>query len=392
MEFNEIAKALGFAKYPEGLDAAYKLIVADRKPACDISLIDRLQIEFALFGEYYDVVKETAFAVNADMIRSAWVKTAAFYVQDKSVTEARQVPVPKADGTQITALLPLYILLPQIPLGIEEYRKKGFTEDEIADLVKAYAGGIRTVESQTGTAGINWLYYYWLTLYTKAAIFNTCGLQFELRYVPDAVICLKNKIDGQILLLATRGTFHRSGIQVLGSAGYKDETRAFSADFAEDEEYYCGHAIVDSMVDPERKDYPKSAWKCILRPGDQCLSLHIPRGADISAANMTKALKSAREIVKQRYPEHTGLYLFGSSWILDPKLREILGENSKIGQLVGMFHKYPQKSGGDGVFGYVFPKKYESIETLPEDTSLQRKLKEVYLSGGYIYDYAGFIL
>ena len=57
-----------------------------------------------------------------------------------------------------------------------------------------------------------------------------------------------------------------------------------------------------------------------------------------------------------------------------------------------MFLKYPQCSGGQGIFGYVFPKKYENIESLPEDTSLQRKLKQLYLDGGYIYDYAGFIL
>lgn len=392
MEFLEIANALGFAKYPEGLNTAYQQVAEDCKPGCDIALIDDLQNEFGLFDEYYDVVKKTANAVNDDPFRSAWVKAAALFVKDKSVTEARQVPVPNADGTQITALLPLYILLPQIPLGIAKYRNKGFSEEELATLLRSYAAGIRIVESQTGMPGINWLYYYWLTLYTKASIFNTCGLQFELRYAPDAVICLKNRENGQIQMLATGGRFHKSGIQVLGSAGYKDDDGAFSADFAEDTENYYGHAIVDSCVDPERRNYPKSVWESILRPGDQCLSLHIPRGADISGENMTRALKSAREIVKHRYPEHAGLYLFGSSWILDPKLRDILGENSKIGQLVGMFRKYPQKSGGDGVFGYVFPKKYESIETLPEDTTLQRKLKEVYLNGGYIYDYAGFVL
>ena len=392
MKLQEIASALGIAKYPEGMNICLETVLRNEYPACDLSLIDSLQLEFSLFGQYYDIVKETAAAINADMICSAWVKTAALYVQDKTVTQAREVPVPKPDGTQKIALLPLYILLPQIPAGIENYRNRGFSESEIRDIVTAYAAGIRIVESQSGMPGINGLYYYWLTLYTKAAIFNTHGLQFELRYAPNGAIYLKNKTDGQILMLAAAGKFHRSGVQVLGSAGYTDETGAFDAEFAEDETCFYGHAIINSCVENQRKAFSKNDWACILRPGDPCLSLHIPRGGDISVENMTKALEAARAIAKQRYPEHVGFSLFGSSWILDPKLTELLGENSKIAQMLTMFHKYPQKSGGTGIFGYVFPKFFDSLDTLPEDTSLQRKLKEFYINGGYIYDYAGFIL
>lgn len=392
MELYEIAQAVGIAKCPDFLMDIYHSLPADNIPACNLKLIDKLQTEFQLFGEFYDIVKQTAAEINQDKKRSAWIKTAVAYVKDKSVADARRIPVPKADGTQITALLPLYILLPQIPMGIASYQRRGFSEAEIAELMKGYASGIRIVQDQTGMPGINWLYYYWLTLYAKAMIFNTEGLQFELRYAPDAAIYLKNKTDDQILMLATCGTYHRTGIQPLGSAGYEDSEGAFKADFAEDKTAYYGHAIVDSRVELERKSYLKADWECVLRPADQCLSLHIPKNADISPENMERAVASARKIVKERYPEHTGMSVFGSSWILDPKLKEILGEQSKISQLINMFHKYPQKCGGTGVFGYVFPKNYESLETLPENTSLQRKLKQHYLDGNYIYDYAGFIL
>lgn len=392
MELYEIAESVGIANCPDFLCDVYSKLPVDNTPACDLQLIDQLQTEFRLFGEFYEIVKQTAIQINHDVYRSAWIKTAVAYAKDKCVTDARRIPVPKADGTQITALLPLYILLPQIPAGIESYRRRGFSEDEIAQLVKDYAGGIRIVQAQTGLPGINWLYYYWLTLYAKAMIFNTEGLQFELRYVPNAAIYLRNRQDGQVLVLATCGTYHRTGIQPLGSAGYEDSEGAFKAAFGEDETAYYGHAIIDSRVAQERKSYLKTEWECILQPGDQCLSLHIPKKADISPENMGKAVASARKIVKERYPEYTGVAVFGSSWILDPKLKELLGENSKISKLINMFYKYPQKCGGNGVFGYVFPKSYEKLESLPEETSLQRKLKQYYLDGNFIYDYAGFIL
>lgn len=387
-----IADSIGIGKYPDVLDDIYVSIRKDTDPACDIGLIESLQSEYSLFAEHYETVIEVAKAINNDPCRSAWVKTAVAFTKDRNVADARCIPVPKADGTQVTALLPLYILLPQIPMGIENYRRRGFSEDAIKELMKSFAGGIRIVESQTGMPGINALYYHWLTLYVKAAIFNTDGLQFELRTIPDAVIYLKNRNNGEIILLPTRGTFHNSGEQILGSPGYTDNNGAFEAEYAENNGAYSGHAIVNSVANNQRNIFLKSEWKCIAKPGEPCLSLHIPRGADISVENMNRAIFSAREIVRTRYPEHTGLLVFGSSWILDPELEKLLGPDSKIAKMQNMFHRYPQKCSAMGAFGYVFPRTFDSFDTLPENTSLQRKLKQHYINGGYIYDFAGMIL
>ena len=38
---------------------------------------------------------------------------------------------------------------------------------------------------------------------------------------------------------------------------------------------------------------------------------------------------------------------------------------------------------------FVFKMTPESYSDLPEDTSLQRELKKIYLSGGYLYEYNG---
>lgn len=389
---HNIAESIGIAKYPDALNDIYLSLLECTKPACDILLIDSLQSEYNLFGQYYKTVVDVARSINQDPNRSAWIKTAVAFVKDKNVTEARRIPVPKADGTQMTSLLPLYILLPQIPMGIESYRNRGFSDAEIRMLLKSFSGGMKTVEMQTGLPGINALYYHWLTLYVKAGIFNTDGLQFELRTLPDAVIYLRNRNSGDVILLPTRGTFHKSGEQILGSPGYTDAEDFFEADFMEDANAYCGHAIVNSVARPAYEKFMKTEWDCIARPGDMCLSIHIPRGANITIENINRAISSAREIVKSRYPEHTGLMVFGSSWILDPTLEKLLGPQSNISRMQALFYKYPQKCGGMGAFGYVFPKNFDSFETLPENTRLQRNLKNHYLNGGYIYDFAGLII
>ena len=391
MTFREIADACGIGAYPDVLEEVYASLPQDGKPACDLELIDRLQKDYDAFGEFYDMVRDIAVQVNADPCRSAWIKTTVAFEKSQNVAGARRVPVPKPDGTQITAMLPLYTLIPQIPDGMESYRRRGFSEETAINVAKL-AGTIRTVRSHTGMPGINWLYHYWRILFLKAAIFTTEGLQFELRQLPNAAIYLKNKADGHYTMIATSGKFHRSGENVLGSVGYEDAEGAFEADFVEDADCYCGHEIVNSKIDPARKTFSKAEWDCVARPGQDCISLHIPHGANVSPEAMERAVNSAREIVARAYPEHQGTAVFGSSWILDPKLAEMLGPDSKITKLLNMFWKYPQKCNGTSIFGYVFPKMYDSIETLPEDTSLQRKIKKLYLDGGHIHTYAGVIL
>ena len=55
------------------------------------------------------------------------------------------------------------------------------------------------------------------------------------------------------------------------------------------------------------------------------------------------------------------------------------------------FIKYPIKSGGKELFPFAFPGNFESYEKLPENTSLQRKLKKLYIDGGVIHAHAGFV-
>lgn len=393
MEFSKIAEAIGIEKkYPEEMDAIYAAMSSDCEPACDLKLIEQLQNDHNIFAEFYDLVVEMANVINADEKRSAWVKAAVAYCKDKPVFFARRVPVPKPDGTQLTAILPLYILIPLIPMGIAEYRRRGFSEEEIARIVKAYAGGLRIVKQHTGMHGINALYFWWQMLFAKAVIFYSNNLQFELRELPEAAVYLKSRKTGDLAILMYKGLIHASGEQPVGSLGYEDDTDAFTVQFREDDENYYGHAVHTGLIDKTESAFSKSEWICAARPGDQCLSLHIPKKADISPETMKAAVSQAYELAAQRYPEYHPVGVFGSSWILDPKLIGFTGEQSKITSLIRMFNVYPQKTGGRSPFGYVFPKNCVNYEELPEDTSLQRKMKQLYLNGDCIHEYAGVIV
>jgi len=305
MTFREIADAVGVGEYTPLLDEVYASLTGPDEPACDISLIDSLQSEWDLFGEFYELVRAVAQEVNCDTARSIWVKVTAKYAMDHDVTMARKVPAPQPDGTVVTAMLPLYTLLPIMNSGI----------------------------------------------------------------------------------------IHKSGLNVLGSGGYEDDEGSFKAEFREDEQNYYGYACVDSKVLTQCGTYSKTQWEVFLRPGEACLSIHIPSGTDISNEALNRYFAAGRQIARERYPEHNSTAIFGSSWILDPNLIPMVGPESKIAGLQSRFIKYPQKATGKECFSFVFGKpKYENYRDLPEQTSLQRKLKQLYLSGGCTNSFAGIVI
>ena len=69
------------------------------------------------------------------------------------------------------------------------------------------------------------------------------------------------------------------------------------------------------------------------------------------------------------------------SWLVSPKLKELLGEDSNIIKFMGLFENYgivyPFRQAEQRVFGVICEQK----EEYPEHTSLQRALKKYVLDG-----------
>lgn len=393
MDLKEIAEDLGIGQYPAQMDAIYAKFSKTGADACDLTLIDRLQAEYDLFEEFYDLVKAAAVALNADPARSAWIKTATRYAMEVDTEQACTVPMPLSDGTVAGDFLPLFVLLPQIPASIDSYNSRGFSRQELDVLLTAYKGGIRIVESQTGRPGINQAYYDWLTIFAKAEIFYALGLQFQLYRLPEQALWLWNRQTKQLVPLMLMGKFHASGVQCVGSKGYEDEEGAFIPEFSEDEGNFYGHGVFDNVVSPKKQTFPKNIWECVGRPGEACLNIHVPRGSDISRETVLTACKAAMKRTAQQFPEaYATRLVLGISWLLNPTLRQIQGENAKTTQFMECFTKFPRKDpAGRSVFSFVFGKQYDNYEDLPEDTSLQRKLKKLYLDGSCLHSYTGAI-
>lgn len=389
MKFQEIAARLGVTEYPEVLNGVYENLANERVDICDLALIEKLQKEFEVFGEYYDKVVEGATAVAADPVRKAWGETVATALKTKTVAKARLVPTPVSDETVGADMLPLLILIPFI-LDVEAlYRKMGFEESEVLRIVKSFGGCIKATEARTGRPGYNRSYFNWQGLYLRGALFRFQSFNYELRDHDFAYI-LKNRTTGELLPVMADGTYHRSGM-VLGSAGYEDEEGSFEATFEETEDSYIGYPAIDNLVVNRKETYPRSEWECVLRPGDHVISVHIPAKTDLSPEAVEKSYLDGLKFIDEQFPDYKPKAYFCKSWLLDPHLEEMLGSQSKISRFLNGFTKWPGKSEGRDVFGFVFVGFKGELKDLPEDTTLMRKLKAWYLEGNYIHGTCGVL-
>lgn len=383
MELRKIADKLGIRTYPEALETVVPVDI------CDEARIVALQEEFDLFGEYYEEVLSEARKVSKDPELRAWGEAIAGYAFQASITEFRSTPFPlPEDGV---GFLPLLVQLPMVPVAVADYHSRGFSDEIIRTLLKTYKGCMDVVYSKTGKRGLNRTYFNWVMLYSKALIFRYMGFQFEVKAFPEQAVILKNQETGALVPLLRQSVVHKSGM-ILGAAGCEDTDGSWTAEFLETEEGYYGYPAVNGKVSGEKVFYPKDQWACALQPGQFVLSAHLPKGMDISKENVDEAFRTVKEIANQWYPDYEITALYCGSWLLDPALADILGADSKIAAYGARFARYPLMSAGREVFTFVFPPNVTDLNTLPENTRLERGLKKLYLSGGHIHAFAGVIL
>lgn len=358
---------------------------------CNEAIIDFLESEYGMLGRFKAPLLECLRQVENSPALLCYGNYAVSYMISADPDAARRIPIPIENDDTVMRFYPLLILCAMFPSAIEKYRARGFSEEEIQKtLTPTIIARIELCEEHSqkqgvDAAGLNWMRIYALAQIFPAGIFNITPKRFT-----KGAIVLKNKATGELAVLIKDGEFHHTGM-VLGSAGFESSENSFSADYRETDDAYIGRVIRNSLATQDFREYKKREWEVLLDEGDGFAGVHIPRGADLTDEKITESFKLALEKTRKHYPEISAKAVCCSSWMLDPSLEEILGEKSKITGFIRHFVKYPVKSAETNIFGFVFPKIFDSYATLPENTSLQRKLKERYIRGEYIHAFSGIV-
>ena len=390
MDMQQIAKALELETYPE----CFEMLLAnlDDKPACDLELIANAQREYEAFGKHYEWVVEAAEQINADPVYSAFVKIVYGFLRDERLGEYKDLPVPALNGTPKRDGAMLMSLVPFIPQAAATYAKGGFPKEEIAEYLQAYSHNLNSTLNRTGYVGLDRTYFMWLNRFAKAQIFRIHGIQFEFTKLNSNGAYLKNKETGSVQPVMAGGLIHRTGEKLVGAGGYPEKEGGYHGELIETDSSYISYAVIDHVAQKEKTEFPKAQWELIGKPGDKCLAMHLPRGADIREENVRKACAAAFGIVEKSYPDYIGVQVQCGSWLLDPGIETLLGPDSNVVRFGNLFARILSKSPGRAADSFVFPGKPVADVDLPEDTRLQRALKQHYLDGGYTYGTTGILV
>lgn len=118
--------------------------------------------------------------------------------------------------------------------------------------------------------------------------------------------------------------------------------------------------------------------------GQRCLSLHIPSDARLTQAELASSLQRARAFFAEFYPPYAEAEMFCSSWLLSPALPTLLPQSSRILYFQSNFEVLRHDPNADAALEWIFPDKNMPLADLPETTSLQKKVKALYLAGGSV--------
>lgn len=391
MILKDIMSALGIVSCPtliekisdEGIDFLAPL---------DRNLLQEIGQKYDVFGEWESVVLNCLDELNKDEVLLTWANISLEYLErvGADVEAAKILPLPKKAEKEIFVdLFPIIILTYQIPAARERYISLGYGEKDTNELLTAFGSGFKKQTERFNKPCLPLMFYHWLCIYLGARIFKIEGFNFEIFEYCLSANYIKNKKTGKLLPLMLNTNMHKDGL-ILGTPGYTQEEGSFVAEYQETDDAFIGYASnEEGVVKNDKKVYSKEEWELFLKKGDIVISFHIPKDANFSPEHLDHAFKVGAESLKRYYSQYDIKALMCSSWLVSPQLKYLLKPTSNIVAFAKRFTPFPDVTSGKDVFNFVFPANVESYEDLPENTSLERALKKVYLDGGYIYTYPG---
>ena len=116
--------------------------------------------------------------------------------------------------------------------------------------------------------------------------------------------------------------------------------------------------------------------------GRPFVSLHVPSDVHFGPEGLRQSWERAKQELLPRFPEYADAPMgCDPTWLLSPELKDMLPERSNILAFQKSFHVEIQEAEMEELLQWVFKNPNLPYEKLPEDTSLQRKLKSFLLAG-----------
>lgn len=397
-----LMECVGCRKWPERWRQVYdRAMAAYDRDGCiftEPDYYDSLAEQYHILTKELDVYKKAAAEVGAREDLSRFLMLICTALEDETCAkddlEAFQEP-HSAPGTPSLGLdmLTGLALCSQMPRCYARLKQRNLPEHIIRDAMAAPEVTVERYRQRYGGApGFDLLGWYQRTIQGKLLRIGRLEIQIPATY--QGFACVFENDQMEHVLLAHNCQLHRDGI-ALGARGYEDADGAWTANIEETPEAWWGYPYDPSgCVRKEPVCLDKSVWRKILSKGDPVIALHIPAGGKFDPQTIDDTMAEIRQFLRTYYPDYPYQAFACNSWMMNPRVAELLGEDSNIARFCRRFQPVTRKMPGSDVFTFVFSQGGGEIDLdqLPENTALQRKLKQYYRNGGILHEMTGFFL
>ena len=358
----------------------------------DSAYIDRVHSLGNCLSNCLEAVKQAAAQLRADPLLSLHALFLYKAMLHRALFKAHLAEFQFPAGTDAARrFLPFLVLLPTIPQLHDSLKHRKVPEDVIEDTLRQYEDCLFLFEERFGAPGLHKRYFDHLQLYVDAMILNIGRLRFERIPQLESSVLILRSTDGQLAVLFDGAETNAKG-RLHGTPPERENLQCFPRRVVETDTAYIGFpADPNGNCSSTAETYPKNLWQPIWRKNDAVLGVHIHNKGALTQEACEQSFRKARQILRDCYPTFTYSVFHCHSWMLDPQLRDHLPADSRILDFQNRFTLFAGETDGTDVFNFVFKLKFKEYADMPEDTSLQRSLKQHYLAGKYIYEYEGII-
>ncbi|MBE6884192.1 MAG: hypothetical protein E7487_06265 [Ruminococcaceae bacterium] len=403
--FESLAQAIGCPALPDLLFPYFSQAMEEYdKNGCllaDPALFENLHKQYGCYPNHLDIFCDAARQIAADEPLARYLTLLGIAIRDRDAINQSPYAIPMltppegkpALGYEMVNGLSFAAVIPD---AYNTMMARGIPEELVRSTLANIEGSVREFAIRNGGRP-GYHLFGWFQLIVDGKLFRIHRLEIEIGNKFEGHGSVFRSSSGEEVHLADGIKIHKSGY-AFGSPNLTDEEGAWEAHIVETEDYFEGHPVsVDGRTSVETVRLSRSEWKKILSHGDPTVHLHIPgNGVPFTPENVDETIRETKEFLASYFPDFRYKAFTCSSWMLDPQLWDMLGDSSNLVHFGKRFHMSPAKSGGKGVFYFVFKQptpaelSNEYFSSLPGETRLHRLLKQHYLDGKYIYEVTGY--
>ncbi|MGH7143150.1 MAG: acyltransferase domain-containing protein [Planctomycetota bacterium] len=236
---------------------------------------------------------------------------------------------------------------------------------------------------RNGRPGILLNQIYWLRNYTDGRLFRLGRMEYMIGPCTKLLEVWRRKHDGRTLALAQPGLRVDAAGFVLSDDGSPAPSapEAWRTELEHRPEAVRGFPIhPEGYIERREMALPTADWERVLQPGDSILEMHIPAGGGMPPATCLDSIRQAFEFFDRFFPPAPRA-IACHSWILNTQLFDLLPPESNLNRFMRELYLYPIPSGPRAGLFFLFFNDHLPLADAPEDTSVQRAVKQFLLAG-----------